>query len=235
MPDQTNDLGDVGLKYISTKASPICSKKHYRIYMINSLPKLKVLDNLAIRRSDRDRATETYSENFEHLPYKRKSKESVVRVLEKRETRSSKWKSQSSYTRSLCAARMGSSAWPLLHSIPSFSRVQDEGRSLSPRQFEYHPLDPSLMVYGTLDGEVVVLNHESGKILRYIPSHGAQSSILGLCWLRTYPSMVRIKKKFKLPLFLMVVFSLWAFGSGSRCLGFVRVFSKFGSVPVRVG
>ena len=207
MPDQTNDLGDVGLKYISTKASPICSKKHYRIFMINSLPKLKVLDNLAIRRSDRDRATETYSENFEHLPYKRKSKESVVRVLEKRETRSSKWKSQSSYTRSLCAARMGSYAWPLLHSIPSFSRVQDEGRSLSPRQFEYHPLDPSLMVYGTLDGEVVVLNHESGKILRYIPSHGAQSSILGLCWLRTYPSMVRIKK-FKLPLFLMVVFSL---------------------------
>lgn len=190
MPDQTNDLGDVGLKYISTKASPICSKKHYRIFMINSLPKLKVLDNLAIRKSDRDRATETYSENFEHLPYKRKSKESVVRVLEKRETRSSKWKSQSSYTRSLCAARMGSSAWPLLHSIPSFSRVQDEGRSLSPRQFEYHPLDPSLMVYGTLDGEVVVLNHESGKILRYIPSHGAQSSILGLCWLRTYPSMV---------------------------------------------
>ncbi|CAH8379938.1 unnamed protein product [Eruca vesicaria subsp. sativa] len=184
--DQPND---VGLKYISTKASPICSKKHYRIYMINSLPKLKVLDNLAIRKSDRDRATETYSENFEHLPYKRKNKENVVRVLEKRETRSSKWRSQSSYTRSLCAARMGSSAWPLLHSIPS-STFQDESRSLSPRQFEYHPLDPGLMVYGTLDGEVVVLNHESGKILRYIPSHGAQSSILGLCWLKTYPSMV---------------------------------------------
>ncbi|KAJ4914270.1 transducin family protein / WD-40 repeat family protein [Raphanus sativus] len=186
MLDQTND---VGLKYISTRASPICSKKHYRIYMINSLPKLKVLDNLAIRKSDRDRATETYSENFEHLPYMRKNKESVVRVLEKRETRSSRWKSRSSYTRSLCAARMGSSAWPLLHSIP-FGRFQDESRSLSPRQFEYHPLDPSLMVYGTLDGEVVVLNHESGKILRYIPSHGAQSSILGLCWLKTYPSMV---------------------------------------------
>ncbi|KAL0725972.1 hypothetical protein Bca4012_022065 [Brassica carinata] len=186
MLDQTND---VGLKYISSKASPICSKKHYRIYMINSLPKLKVLDNLAIRKSDRDRATETYSENFEHLPYRRKNKESVVKVLERRERRSSRWKSQSSYTRSLCAARMGSSAWPLLHSIP-FGRFQDESRSLSPRQFEYHPLDPSLMVYGTLDGEVVVLNHESGKILRYIPSHGAQSSILGLCWLKTCPSMV---------------------------------------------
>ncbi|XP_024005756.1 uncharacterized protein LOC18029531 isoform X2 [Eutrema salsugineum] len=197
MPCKTYDgsfetqLGNVGLKYISSHASPICFKKHYRMYMINSLPKLKVLDNLAIRKSDRDRAIETYSANFEYLPYRRKNKESVVRVLEKRETRSSKWKSQNSYIRSLCAARMGSSSWPLLHSLP-FSRIhrEDENRRLCPRQFEYHPLDPSLMVFGTLDGEVVVLNHESGKIVRYIPSHGAQSSILGLCWLKMYPSMV---------------------------------------------
>lgn len=187
----TRQYGNVGLKFISSKASPICFKKHYRMYMINSLPKLKVLDNLAIRKSDRDRAIETYSANFEHLPYRRKNKESVVRVLEKRETRSSKGKSRNFYTRSLCAARMGSSAWPLLHSLP-FSRIhrEDENRRLCPRQFEYHPLDPSLMVFGTLDGEVVVLNHESGKIVRYIPSHGALSSILGLCWLKMYPSMV---------------------------------------------
>ncbi|KFK30066.1 hypothetical protein AALP_AA7G212200 [Arabis alpina] len=187
----TRQIGNVGLKYISSKASPICLKKHYRMYMINSLPNLKVLDNLAIRKSDRDRAGETYSSNFEHLPYKRKKKENVVRVLEKRETRSSRYKYQNSYTRSLCAARMGSSAWPLLHSLPfSKNNQEDENRRLSPRQFEYHPLDPSLMVFGTLDGEVVVLNHESGKIARYIPSHGALSSILGLCWLKTYPSMV---------------------------------------------
>ncbi|XP_010432434.1 PREDICTED: uncharacterized protein LOC104716714 [Camelina sativa] len=188
----TRQLGNVGLKYISSKASPICSEKHYRMYMINSLPTLKVLDNLAIRKSDRDRAIETYSANFEDLPYKRK-KESVVRVLEKRETRSSKGKSQNFYKRSLCAAKLGSSALPLLHSLPFLgSRIhQDDNNSqLSPRQFEYHPLDPSLMVFGTLDGEVVVLNHESGKIVRYISSNGSQSSILGLCWLKTYPSMV---------------------------------------------
>ncbi|CAN8327474.1 unnamed protein product [Cochlearia groenlandica] len=194
-PYQSNDDSPVGSftrQFISVSASPICLEKHYRMYMINSLPKLKVLDDLAIRKSDRDRAAEVYSANFEHLPYRRKNKESVVRVLEKRETRSSKRKSQNSYTRSLCAARMGSSAWPLLHSFP-FSRIhgEDENRRLSPRQFEYHPLDPSLMVYGTLDGEVIVLNHESGKIVRYILSHnGTQSSILGLCWLKMYPSMV---------------------------------------------
>ncbi|XP_023634011.1 uncharacterized protein LOC17879667 isoform X2 [Capsella rubella] len=188
----TRKFGNVGLKYISSKASPICSEKHYRMYMINSLPKLKVLDNLAIRKSDRDRAIETYSANFEDLPYRRK-KESVVRVLEKRETRSSIGKSQNSYKRSLCAAKMGSSASPLLHSLPFLGSgiyQDDDNSQLSPRQFEYHPLDPSLMVFGTLDGEVVVLNHESGKIVRYIPSHGSQSSILGLCWLKLYPSMV---------------------------------------------
>ncbi|VYS64856.1 unnamed protein product [Arabidopsis thaliana] len=188
----TRQFGNVGLKYISSKASPICSEKHYRMYMINSLPKLQVLDNLAIRKSDRDKAIETYSANFEDLPYKRK-KESVVRVLENREKRSSKGKSQNSYKRSLCAAKMGSPASPLLHSLPFLSsRIQqeDDNSRLCPRQFEYHPLDPSLMVFGTLDGEVVVLNHESGKIFRYIPSNGSQSTILGLCWLKIYPSMV---------------------------------------------
>ncbi|KAL1215763.1 Protein DWD HYPERSENSITIVE TO UV-B 1 [Cardamine amara subsp. amara] len=203
MPHQANDVspvgsftrqfGNAGFKYISSNASPICSEKHYRMYMINSLPKLKVLDNLAIRKSDRDKAIETYSANFENLPYKRKKKESVVRILEERETRSSKGKSQNFYRRSLCAARMGSSALPLLHSLPfSGSRIHedDDNSKSSPRQFEYHPLDPSLMVFGTLDGEVVVLNHESGKIVRYIPSNGSRSSILGLCWLKKYPSMV---------------------------------------------
>jgi len=191
----TRQFGNVGLKYISSKASPICSEKHYRMYMINSLPKLQVLDNLAIRKSDRDKAIETYSANFEDLPYKRK-KESVVRVLENREKRSSKGKSQNSYKRSLCAAKMGSPASPLLHSLPFLSsRIQqeDDNSRLCPRQFEYHPLDPSLMVFGTLDGEVVVLNHESGKIFRYIPSNGSQSTILGLCWLKIYPSMVGLQ------------------------------------------
>lgn len=200
----TRHIADVSLKYISCHASPICFEKHYREYMIASLPKLKVLDNLSIRKIDRERAVNTFSKYFEYLPYRRKHKESVVSILQNREIKSkhshvrtqtqrpySLGKSQYSYTRSLCAAKVGSSPWPLLHrlSISGYDNG-DESRSFRPRQFEYHPSISSLMVFGTLDGEIVVVNHESEKIVSYIPSLGAMNSVLGLCWLKKYPSKV---------------------------------------------
>ncbi|XP_062176970.1 protein DWD HYPERSENSITIVE TO UV-B 1 isoform X2 [Alnus glutinosa] len=199
----TRQIADVALKFISCHASPICFEKHYREYMIASLPHLKVLDNLPIRKIDRERATVTFSQYFEYLPYKRKHKESVVSILQKREIRAShnhvrtpkqksfctSGKSKYFYTRSLCAAKVGSSAWPFLHPLSiSSSGLGDEGMSFRPRQFEYHPSDSSLMVFGTLDGEVVVINHEKEQIVNYIPSLGAMNSVLGLCWLKKYPS-----------------------------------------------
>ncbi|BFG41980.1 hypothetical protein CerSpe_282540 [Prunus speciosa] len=199
----TKHIGDVALTYISYHASPICFEKHYREYMIASLPHLRLLDNLPIRKIDQERATIKFSEYFENLPYQRKHKENVVHMLQKREIRASQThaqshgqktsnlygKSQYFYTRSLCAAKMGSSAWPFLHPLSvSGSDLGGESRSFRPRQFEYHPSDSSLMVFGTLDGEVIVVNHENGKIVSYIPSLGAMNSVLGLCWLKKYPS-----------------------------------------------
>ncbi|KAH9655776.1 WD REPEATS REGION domain-containing protein [Citrus sinensis] len=194
---------DVSLKYISCHASPICFEKHYRDYMIASLPKLKFLDNLPIRKVDRERATITYSQYFEHLPYGRKHKESVVSILQQREIKASQTRGKTSrhktsypsgmsqyfYTRSLCAAKVGSSAWPCLHTLTvSGNHMGDENRSFRPRQFEYHPSISCLMVFGTLDGEIVVVNHENENIVSYIPSFGAMNSVLGLCWLKKYPS-----------------------------------------------
>ncbi|KAK6159244.1 hypothetical protein DH2020_006558 [Rehmannia glutinosa] len=189
-------------KYISRHPSPICFEKHYRDYMIASLPKLKVLDNLAIGKVDKQRASDIFTSHFEYLPYNKNNKESVVSILQQREIRanlsctraskkklsSSSRKSQQFYSRSLSAAKMGSSAWPTLHPLSiAGSVLRDERRNLRPRQFEYHPSDSSLMVLGTLDGEVVVINHESDKIVSYIPSLGAMNSVLGLCWLKKYP------------------------------------------------
>lgn len=196
----TGHIADVSMKYMSRHASPICHEKHYREFMIASLPNLKNLDNVPIRKTDKERATGIFSEYFEYLPYRWKHKESVVSILQKREIKSGHIKVQSSkrsppypsgnsqyfYTRSLSAAKLGSSTWPFLHPLSLLGC--DLGKGFRPRQFEYHPSDSSLMVFGTLDGEVVVINHENEHIVSYIPSLGAMNSVLGLCWLKKYPS-----------------------------------------------
>lgn len=190
-------------KYVSHHPSPICYEKHYRDYMIASLPNLKILDNLHIQKVDRETANDIFRRHFEYLPYNMNNKESVVSILQKREVRANPTrthtskkklsyasrKSQHFYSRSLSAAKVGSSTWPTLRPLSILSSVsRDDRRSFRPRQFEYHPSESSLMVFGTLDGEVVVVNHESEKIVSYIPSLGAMNSVLGLCWLKKYPS-----------------------------------------------
>ncbi|CAA0807448.1 transducin family protein / WD-40 repeat family protein [Striga hermonthica] len=190
-------------KCISRHPSPICFEKHYREYMIASLPKLSVLDNLRISKTDKEKAKDIFTSHFEYLPYNRHNKESLVSLLQQRETSAnlsathasrnsfsfSLRKTKHFYSRSLSAAKMGSSAWPALRSLSiTGSSLREERRNFRPRQFEYHPTDSSLMVIGTLDGEVVIVNHENGKIVSYIPSLGALNSVLGLCWLKKYPS-----------------------------------------------
>ncbi|MQL98790.1 hypothetical protein Taro_031510, partial [Colocasia esculenta] len=187
-------------KFISHHPSPICFEKNYREYMIASLPRLKVLDNVLISNMERDKSAIVFTQHYEYLPYNRRHKESVVSVLWKRELGTNL---QSSYvrqhypsrpsihaiSRSLAAAKVGSNPWPRAKAVSKFkSIVNEENKGFRPRQFEYHPSDPSLMVFGTLDGELVVINHESGKLVAYLPSAGALNSILGLCWLKKYPS-----------------------------------------------
>ncbi|KAK4804535.1 hypothetical protein SAY86_004352 [Trapa natans] len=197
-----NSQSDSSSKSIACYPSPICFEKHYRAFMIASLPNLKVLDNSPIRKIDKEWAAIIFSKHFEYLPYKRKSKENIISILRNREIKSSctSWtdqknkiscssgSSQHRYVRSLCAAKMGSSYWPSLQPLSyTDGSLGHESVSLRPRQFEYHPSNPSLMVVGTLDGEVVVVNHESGKLVSYIPSLGEMSSVLGLSWLKKHP------------------------------------------------
>ncbi|XP_077233722.1 transducin family protein / WD-40 repeat family protein isoform X2 [Tasmannia lanceolata] len=190
--------------YISYHPSPICFEKHYREYMIALLPHLKVLDNLLVQNADREKAKIIFSQHYEYLPHNIQCKESVVSILRKREIGTSTGlqkppklkqstyssvKSQYSFSRSLSAAKVGSSPWPLLYPVSKARSNSGEYiKRFRPRQFEYHPSDPSLMVFGTLDGELVVINHESGKLVGYLQSVGALHSVLGLCWLKKYPS-----------------------------------------------
>ncbi|KAL9229807.1 hypothetical protein vseg_005236 [Gypsophila vaccaria] len=194
-------------RYFSHHPSPICFEKHYREFMIASLPRIEVLDNIPVGgMTERQVSQVIYSKYFENLPYKRQRKESVPRILQNREIgpgvypcrRSSlsrhssvRQKTQSTLLRSLTAAKLGASPWPQLNRISEIGSFKnDESRIFRPRQFEYHPSNSSLMAFGTLDGEVVVINHENKKLVKYIPNFGASTSILGLCWLKKYPTKV---------------------------------------------
>ncbi|WCJ31340.1 Protein DWD HYPERSENSITIVE TO UV-B 1 [Euphorbia peplus] len=209
LPDHNNsEMKLRNENYNSHHPSPICFEKHYREYLIASLPHLEVLDNLSIGDIDREMANIVFSEYFERSPYSRPQKKKIVSILQSREIRAAGagayWlnfsnpkqkhlcgKSPSFFARSLSATKLMSVGWPLLHPLSNFSQIHKEGnKRLRPRQFEYHPSDSRLMVFGTLDGEVVIINNENGKVVGYVPSTGAMNSILGLCWLKMHPSKV---------------------------------------------
>ncbi|GJP50293.1 hypothetical protein CLOM_g9428 [Closterium sp. NIES-68] len=109
-----------------------------------------------------------------------------------RATAGAKGGSMEGYRRALGANRVGCSSWPA--SRPMTCPLRNAGletsrsSSLRPRQFEYHPTESHLMVFGTLHGDVVVLNHESDRLVGHVQSVGAPHSILGLCWLNRHPS-----------------------------------------------
>ncbi|ETV89398.1 hypothetical protein, variant [Aphanomyces astaci] len=55
----------------------------------------------------------------------------------------------------------------------------------NPRQFEYHPRDPSLLVFGTFSGQVVVWNHALNRAHYVSKAHqlSPTEQVLGLSWL----------------------------------------------------
>ncbi|XP_042064946.1 uncharacterized protein LOC121808487 [Salvia splendens] len=167
------------------------------------------LARMEIKNDDLEREKAVFSKYYEYLPYKRQHRESVLNVLYSRETGTSSAhccrpsrrkcalstrKNQCFYMRSLCAAKFGASAQPLSYPITNVSKNKKEVEEqiLRPRQFEYHPTDSSLMAVGTLDGEVVVLNHETGNVVTCIFPSQSMNSVLGLCWLKQQPSKLLV-------------------------------------------
>ncbi|XP_047311266.1 uncharacterized protein LOC124914710 [Impatiens glandulifera] len=192
-PCPVSSSGNSATRTITNKyhPSPICFEKNYRNYMITVLPGLIVLDNILIGDLEKKTAKKIYLEYYESSPYNRRQRERIIDVLGGRQIGR---KSQCYYSRSLSAAKLGSSAWPVLcpllsNSLCNTTKGQEENKGLRPRQFEYHPSNCSLMALGTLDGELFVINHENGRTLGQVQTNiGSESSILGLCWLKNHPS-----------------------------------------------
>ncbi|XP_042417466.1 uncharacterized protein LOC122006153 isoform X1 [Zingiber officinale] len=190
--------------HISTHPSPICFERHYREYIITSLPHLKVLDNIPIGFMEREQAKVIFKRYFEHAAYNRQSKDNIVSILQRREAyrpvishifsrgkQQYRRESNHSFLRSLSAAKVGSSTQAYSHSVSRItSGPNEESKNFRPRQFEYHPTDSRLMAFGTLDGELIVINHESEKLVGYLPSVGTLNSILALCWLKKHPTKI---------------------------------------------
>ncbi|TYI89070.1 hypothetical protein E1A91_D03G028400v1 [Gossypium mustelinum] len=172
--------------------------------MVASLPRLAVLDNLPITKKERETSKTIVSEFYEYLPYKHNRKKNVVNILQKRETgtsgvhyrNSSKLKqtycygkSQCFFSRSLSAASLGLQCGPPYIQCPAlviYIRKKISGFVLG----NSSTILPTraLWLFGTLDGEIVVVNHETGNLVGYNSSIGMINSVLGLCWLKKYPS-----------------------------------------------
>ena len=60
---------------------------------------------------------------------------------------------------------------------------------LYPRQFEYHPVLHDRMVFGTLEGKVVLMDHVQGKMLASTRMRSEVHPILALSWMKSDPRM----------------------------------------------
>jgi hypothetical protein len=86
------------------------------------------------------------------------------------------------FKRTMCAMRQ-SGPEP-----PSMRLIAPDRLGFRPRQFEYHPSVPECMVVGSMNGEVVVINHHNDRVIGSVQPGPPMSSILGLCWLQTDPT-----------------------------------------------
>lgn len=193
--DSSQDSGIQSRMFVS----PICLDTHYRYFLIYHLPQLRWLDGMRITKAVRDRAELNYRESFEVYP-----QQNLLRTLLYREVglhygnicRRGLGRSQptsscssSSPNRGPASSAQGSFKRQMFTAL---CRRQPLLRKVScgllcPRQFEYHPKIPDCMVFGTTNGEVLVLNPSTSCVISESRLPGRRN-VLGLCWLHHIPS-----------------------------------------------
>jgi len=196
------------------RQTPICDYSCYCEFFIALCPFLQVINEIEIDEEDRKYAQKVLVKHFQVFAYNDGSNLNVLKNLSRRqlgmknrqvsrdhhslnyehETDSSVFTSERKnmyYGHSSQLEKNFLSAFTTSRMTVHCSRICHV--PYRARQFEYHPLVPDLMAVGTVDGEVILLNHEKQNLLGSTRINTRENeTILALCWLPNYPEKLLI-------------------------------------------
>lgn len=169
----SSDEDDIDLIYeeqnteIERFSSPICWEKNYTEFFIHSLPQLKIFDGIKISKSFRERSSKIYFLSFQDVERDFSGRKilSPLQSLIGREYGSlhkschsnSLTITSNSFRKDICSTLISKYQQPKMTILSSDFHT--------PRQFEYHPSLPSTLLYGTINGELVIINTKTRKII----------------------------------------------------------------------
>jgi hypothetical protein len=156
-------------------------QNYYREFIIHHLPQLESLDERPITEQERVHSSVIVAKHFvldpftEHHKYSQKSIPSMPQILKDCQigTLTSRSMALRTYRKNY-----------VQYAQPKLTRLCSGYR---PRQVEYNPTLPGLMLFGTINAEIGVLNYEKNKVLGRTSVEGNKGTVLGLCWLRSNP------------------------------------------------
>eukprot|EP00163_Fabomonas_tropica_P027711 TRINITY_DN5411_c0_g2_i4.p1 TRINITY_DN5411_c0_g2~~TRINITY_DN5411_c0_g2_i4.p1 ORF type:complete len:804 (+),score=139.24 TRINITY_DN5411_c0_g2_i4:686-3097(+) len=212
-PRVYHDMGHIPDPYRHTHGanqfkSAIVHSPWYRVFLLYHLPQLKMLDGLVITEQERESARVDYENKFAIVPRAAPSPlDNVCRFTWQQ--RVGAGGAVSWQTKGLTRPGMNhmmedvvTSARLTLANDHTEYAVLDPPHEYSPRQFEYHPTDPSLLVVGTETGHSLLVDRYHCSLIGSAEDPGISSlggsvggtyygqrrSILGLSWLKKNPS-----------------------------------------------
>eukprot|EP00189_Rhodosorus_marinus_P010086 CAMPEP_0184741772 /NCGR_PEP_ID=MMETSP0315-20130426/4782_1 /TAXON_ID=101924 /ORGANISM="Rhodosorus marinus, Strain UTEX LB 2760" /LENGTH=741 /DNA_ID=CAMNT_0027212259 /DNA_START=238 /DNA_END=2463 /DNA_ORIENTATION=- len=165
--------------------SPICREKAYRSFMLYQLTTLEVLDGVEVSFGERALAEEIVHEHYE-----------MSRPVQKCERLDSLLRLRENGTTSLPVSWTGNADGNWMNVNKLCERVLEKrvdhpqisqpcAPNLKPRQFEYNPNVPEYLIFGSFDGGVYLLDHETGRMAG--SSFMSSDAVIGLSWTNKSP------------------------------------------------
>ncbi|GJQ15468.1 hypothetical protein GpartN1_g7259.t1 [Galdieria partita] len=197
------------------RQTPVCDHSTYCEFFIALCPFLQVINEMEIDEEDRRYAQKVVVKHFQILAYKDVCNLNILDNLSKRQLGIKKGQVSGDHHRPAGIDEKEQLPW-----FPNEKKQLYNGHSshfekcclsaltnsrttihcsrichvpYRARQFEYHPFIPELMAVGTVDGEVLLLDHERQHLLGCTRVNSRENeTILALCWLPSYPEKLLV-------------------------------------------